>query len=893
MKRHPASTPSALRARVGLAPLGLVLAALALTAAPLRAQHTFSTGGAYDPAVPTPRSVLGYDIGARFTPHAMVARYLARLAETSKRIRLDTVAYTFEGREVFLVIATSEANQARLDAIRADAARLADPRGASPAELAAVVARMPAVVWLGYTVHGNEASGVEAGLAIAYQLAAGRDPETQMVLDSTVVLIDPVENPDGHERHVQDVMRARGAGGAEDVPPVRGAMVQQGSWPGARGNHYYFDMNRDWFILSQPETRGRVATFERWWPHVAVDLHEMGSDASYYFAPPMEPINKNVPENIRHWWDVFAASNAAAFDAHGWSFFRHEDFDEFYPSYGDSWPILNGAIGMTYEEASSGGGAIRKSDGTLLTLRDAAWHHYTASWATLVTAAQRARERVSDYLAFRQSAVTDGERGPIRTVAIAPDGQGRADTLVAHLLANGVAVGRLRAPADVRDAVAYGESAPRPVRLTPGSYVVDLAQPQGRLAKALLEPDAQLDSSFIAQELEHRRTGQPDRFYDLTAWALPYVFRVHAWWSRGSVGPADPVDAASRSAAGPAAFPHEAPRYAYAFSAGSETSLRLLGALLADSVRVSFAPRTFTQAGMRFPDGTFLVRVAANGPRVGDLVLHHASETGARVVALNSAASDSGPDLGSNGVFAVKAPRVALVGGPPVSGTSFGSAWFAFNQRLHYPVVTVNAASLGGLDLKGYDVIVVPSVGAGAFDRVLGEGGKERLVAWVRDGGTLITLDGATSWLAGEKLGLARLRLRRDTTRADSAGGAPLPAYVPGAIVRLTGDTLSPLLAGIGEAEIPALDFSDRIYNPPKDLAPGEAVLRYAPAARLRLAGYLWPEVPARLAESVYLWTENDGRGRVIGFAGDPNFRDLMRGLLPLFANAVFLGPSM
>jgi hypothetical protein len=241
----------------------------------------------------------------------------------------------------------------------------------------------------------------------------------------------------------------------------------------------------------------------------------------------------------------------------------------------------------------------------------------------------------------------------------------------------------------------------------------------------------------------------------------------------------------------------------------------------------------------------------------------------------------------------VKAPRVALVGGQPVSGQSFGFAWFAFDQRLHYPVVTVNAASLGGIDLRSFDVIVVPSVGAGAFDRVLGEGGRERLVAWVKDGGTLITLDGATSWLAGEKLGLARLHLRRDSTRADSAGGAPLPASVPGAIVRLTGDTLSPLLAGIGETEIAAGDYSDRIYDPPKDLSAGEAILRYAPLPRLRLAGYLWPEVPARLAESVYLWTENDGRGRVIGFAGDPNFRDLWRGLQSLFANAVFLGPSM
>jgi len=185
-------------------------------------------------------------------------------------------------------------------------------------------------------------------------------------------------------------------------------------------------------------------------------------------------------------------------------------------------------------------------------------------------------------------------------------------------------------------------------------------------------------------------------------------------------------------------------------------------------------------------------------------------------------------------------------------------------------------------------VLVVPSANAGALDAALGEGGRQRLAAWVRDGGVLVTLDGATSWLAREQSGLSRLRPKREA--ADSGRGAALPASVPGAIVRVTTDTLSPLLAGVRETELAVLVQSDRILAAPRDVAPGEVVLRHAAAPRLRLAGYLWPEVPARLAETPYLWTERVGRGRVIAFAGDPNFRDLWRGLLPLFANAVFLG---
>ncbi|HLL45987.1 MAG TPA: M14 family zinc carboxypeptidase [Longimicrobiaceae bacterium] len=322
-----------------------LLSALLLSSVlPTAAQHAYSAGSDYDPAVPTPRSVLGYEVGERFTPHHLLVRYVERLAAASPRVRVDTVARSFEGREVLLVTVASEANARRLDAIRADAQRLASPGGAAAGELAAVMGRTPAVVWLGYTVHGNEASGTEAAIATLYQLAAGRDAETRAILDSTVVLIDPVQNPDGHERHVQDVMRMRGALG---VPTSPAAMIHGGNWPGGRTSHYLFDLNRDWFILSHPESRGRVRTFTTWWPHVAVDLHEMGSNSTYFFAPPMEPVNKNVHSSIVRGWDVFAAANAAAFDRQGWSYFRREGYDEFYPGYGVSWPSLIGAVGMT------------------------------------------------------------------------------------------------------------------------------------------------------------------------------------------------------------------------------------------------------------------------------------------------------------------------------------------------------------------------------------------------------------------------------------------------------------------------------------------------------------------------------------------------------------------
>ena len=863
---------------------GIFVACCALLAcAPgLCAQHSLGGRGPYDPAVPTPRAVLGYELGDYFTQHHRIVKYAEQLAATSRRVRLDTTAVTFEGREVLLAIITSAQNQQNLAAIKRNAQRLADPRSVPAGELSSIHATLPSIVWLGFTVHGPEASGVEAALAMMYQLAAGQDAETRAILDSTVVLIDPVQNPDGHERHAQDVLRARGA---LWIPPLGSALVHQGTWPGPRTSHYYFDLNRDWITLSHPETRGRVATMLDWYPHVAVDLHEMGSSSTYFFPPPMDPVNKNIPQNVVDWWSTYAAANAAAFDARGWSYFRREGYDEFYPGYTSSWPIYTGAIGMTYEQASSAGGAIRRSDGTVLTLREAASHHYAAAWATALTTARNRARRINDYIEFRRTAVTEGARGPVRAVVFERDATGRADSLAQLLLDNGIQVQLLRNAADLRGGRPYATTTG--TRAGAGSYVVDLAQPQGRLARVMLEPDAQLDSVFIRDELERRETAQGSHFYDVTAWALPFLHRVRAWTVNSVPASTEPVTSPvvrTRASVVPQAT------YGYAFEPGSEASIRMLAALLADSVRLNVAQRWFRVGDWSMTQGAFLVRVASNDARVHDKVRTRAAETGATVLPLASAAVADGTDLGSNSVVPIEVPRIALVGGPGVNGNSYGFTWYTFDQRIRYPVTNIDINSLVGA-LDEFNVVVIPSA-SGAINGTLGEGGRSRLADWIRNGGVLITLDGSTAWLAGESVGIARLRARRDSTRADNQPGAPLPMDVPGAIVRAQADTLSFLTIGVAERELPVLVFSDRVYRAPRDVRYGEVVLRYAAEPRLRIAGYLWPEVPARLAESPYLWTERIGRGRVIAFAGDPNFRAMWRGLLPVFANAALLGPS-
>lgn len=855
--------------------LAASVAAFVGAAATAAAQQPFATAGTWDPAVPTPRAVLGYELGERFTPHHLIVRYAERVAAAAPgRVQLDTLGTTVEGREILRLTVTSESNRQRLADIRRDAARVAAAGGDAPE----AARRLPAIAWLGFTVHGNEASGVEAGLALLYQLAAGRDAATRAVLDSVVVLIDPVQNPDGHERHVQDNGRLRGTRGLPTDPAS--LTNAPPNWPGARTSHWLFDLNRDWFIHAHAETRARVATFTEWWPHVAVDLHEMGANSTYFFAPPMAPINANVPPVIERWWDTYAQANAAAFDAFGWSYFRREGYDEFWPGYGVSWPTLQGAVGMTYEQASSAGGAVRRSDGTVLTLREAAHHHYAAAWATLVATAEKRAQRIEDYLGFRRSAVSELAAGAFRAVVIERDAAARADSLAALLVRNGIAVRRAAAGTRLADATAYGERTAKPATVGAlGAWVVDLAQPQGRLAKALLEPDAQLDSAFIREELHRRRTGQPSRFYDVTAWALPFAFRVNAWTTRlvpptSDVGAPTPVPLPAAAAA----------RYGYAFPAGREASLAMLARLQQAGVRTWLATKPFRVGPTRF-ESAFVVRTAANDSTVHAIVTATARETGAAVTALASALVDEGTDLGSNSVLPLKAPRVALLGGAPTAALSHGWAWYLMDQRLGLQVTAIAASAVEAGALDRFDVLVLPSAPAGALDRALGDGGRAQLQQFVRRGGVLVTLDGATAWLARESTGLSRLRTRRDSQ-------PQLPTDVPGAVVRVAADTVSPLLAGVGDVEFPVLVDGDLALVAPRDARPGEVVAHYADAPRLRLAGYLWPEAPARLAGAPWLFTERVGRGRVIAFAGDPNFRDLWRGLLPIFANAVLLGPS-
>jgi hypothetical protein len=370
-------------------------------------------GTSYDPDIPTLEEVAGHDFYEEITPPAQVVAYLEALTRAAPdRARLIRTGRTWEGRPTVMLVIGSRERMARLEEIQDDLRRLGDPRGLSDAEADELVGSLPVVSALVHGVHGNEASSSGAAMAEAYHLLAARGDDTvDRIIGESLVLIDPMQNPDGRARFIlQNTMgRARWA----DADPL--AAEHDEPWPGGRVNHYLFDLNRDWFAQTQPETRGRVAALLAFMPHVVVDLHEMGGNSTYYFPPNAVPGNTWTTEAQKDLLDVFGEANANAFDRRGFAYFNRDTYDAFYPGYGVSWPMAQGAIGATYEQASARGLVYRRSDGRLLTYGDGVLHHFTAALQTLDTAARNRERIVRTFLEFRRSAVAMGRSGPRET----------------------------------------------------------------------------------------------------------------------------------------------------------------------------------------------------------------------------------------------------------------------------------------------------------------------------------------------------------------------------------------------------------------------------------------------------------------------------------------------
>lgn len=742
---------------LSVAVVAFALSAGPVTAAPLQYDRPFFPDARHDPAVPAPEDCLGFPLGSRAAFPAEIERCLKAWDGASDRVELVQYATTHEGRPLYYVVLATPDRIGRLDEIRAGRQRLADPDGMSESDAQSRLETQPAVAWFGYSIHGDETSGADASLAVIHHLAAGRGEDVSRLLDRLIVIIDPMMNPDGRHRFLQQVAEFRG-----EWPNVDDqSLVHSGYWPWGRTNHYLFDMNRDWLYGTQPETRGRMAAVRDWHPQLFVDIHEMGSQDSYLFSPPRDPFNPHLPDWHDAWNERFAEEQASAFDQFGWRYYTGEWNEAWYPGYSDAWASLGGAIGILYEQAGVADAGVRQRDGQVLTYRESVHHQVVSTMANLGTLAANAETIKRSWLEDRRRAVAP--RGPYagRTWAILPrDNDGRARQFVELMALHGIRVWRLDGETTVGDATdRLGRDRGR-VTLPAGTLLVPGRQPEARRVAALMEFDPRIPGATLAKEREKLMREGETRVYDVTAWNIPMYYGLETFRLDG--GLPSGADRVTPEDLGDAGIATPAAGIGWAFPGADDRSARAAAELLESGVTVRLAGKATTLGGIEVAAGSPLVLTTDNramAATLDDVVTAAARASGARPVALDTGLGPGeSADAGGEHFPVIERPRVALVTRGGISPYDFGTIWHHLDQRLGLENSHLPEGQLAETDLRRYNVIVLP-------DRWQGElpgPALQALKSWVEGGGTLIAVGESAAQLAGTDSGFAEAAMLPD-----------------------------------------------------------------------------------------------------------------------------------
>jgi len=808
--------------------------------------------------IQSPTDFLGYELGTQWTPHYKVMDYVQYLANQSEMVTAFDYGTTYEGRELVYMVISSEENQQSIEEIRLNNLRRIGLEAGEPTDLA------KPIVWLSYNVHGNETSSSEAALYTMHALVT----QYSEWLDDVVVIIDPMINPDGRDRYVYWNKTATGA----QFNPNHEAMEHHEPWPGGRTNHYMFDLNRDWAWQTQTETQQRVQVYLEWMPMVHVDFHEQGYNSPYYFAPAAEPYHYAITDWQRELQTMIGQNHASYFDQNNWLYFTREVFDLFYPSYGDTWPTFNGAIGMTYEQAghSFAGLGVLTEEGDTLTLYDRMIHHATSGLSTVETIVNQKERVLEEFQKYFDTTRNNGS-GTYKTFVIKrnsnPD---NASRLLRYLMAQKIevqeAVNEVRASGFDYQTGQVGR-----VTIEQGDYIVNTYQPQGTLVRVLFEPKPELADSLT---------------YDITAWEAHYSFGVEGYAIQGQVE-VQPISFDTESELTPVV----STPYAYLAEWKSFDDAQFLAHLFKQGVRARYAEESFSIQGKNYDPGTLVITRKGNeklGDRFDSILKDAALVFNRTLVPVTSGLVTQGKDFGSSSVQFIEAPRVGVVAGEGTSSNMVGHIWHFFDQQLNYPVTMIPADQLSRMDWSEFDVIIMPS---GSYGYRLSDSQLSDIRQWVRSGGSLIAVEGANAFLAG-KDGFSLQRKSNDSDDQDNpedrlmrygdAERASVVNFNAGAIYPLHMDPTHPLAFGYGEQYM-SLKLGSTAYEYLEDGWNVGVVKDGSPRS-----GFVGHKAQESIAQSLSYGVQPIGQGEVIYMIDNPFFRGFWHNGKLLISNAVF-----
>ena len=908
------------------------------------AEFPFYPNGTYTEAIPSPDGVLGFSLGKKPVNYAEVTLYFKTLAEKSPRVRLVESGETHEHRPLYYLIVSSEENLARLDAIQEDISKLADPRKIkSNNEAQQIIDTSPAVAWLMYSIHGDELSGTDASLQVAYQLAAGTDSATVKLLNDLIVGIDPMQNPDGRERYVAQMQQWAGLLSHSDAQSIQ----HNGVWPGSRTNHYFFDLNRDWFILAHPESRARVKTILQWNPQIVIDAHEMYNLDTFLFSPSSEPYNPNLNPMIIKWMNVFAADDAKAFDQYGWSYYTRSWAVDYYPGYGSAWPYYVSAVAILYEQAGVDGSLIKRADGTILTFREAVHHQFISSIANLTTASDNRRALLKDFYGMKKEAINSKSDTNVRAFCIEPGkNPARAQRLMERLLMQGIEVEMAEKDFRMKNLRSFWDSKPVTKVLSKGTYIISLLQPLSPLIKAILEFDPRISTSVLQTERETLEKGKGTTLEDVTGWSMLLAYNLEAYTSVDFPSVKKTKVRQLPVLAG-AVLNSEQP-YGFIIEYQDDGAVHVLLKLFELGYTVRVAKEPFEIEGRFFSRGSLLLRTIENPSMLIEDIQKVAESTGTNIYGVKTALSQKGPDLGGQKFQLLKTPRIAVLTGPAIDMNNFGALWYLLDYELKCPHTILDYSDFDDFDLQKYNVLILPSfdVGPKSYMKIFNENDIKKLKAWISNGGTMIGISNGAAFLADTTTGISQVRIRRQalkdlhlyekavqreenrrTSKIDSLAiwewrGSIINNYIEtqqteinneikqtekmdekelaeqdkqkrlykpqGAILHVDLDEKHWMNFGVGE-KVPAMVYTSYAFLSRK---PVQTPARFSKASQLRLSGVLWPEARKRWEKSAYATREEIGKGQVILFADEPNFRSYFYGTTRLLINSLLLGPG-
>lgn len=816
----------------------------------------------YNPRIPNPAAVLGYEVGEWHVSHDQLVNYMKTLDAASERITLTEYGRTHEHRPLLLLTITAPQNHQDIDRIRAEHKKISNPRLSDQLNLAA----MPAVIWMGYSVHGNEQSGSNAALLAVYHLAAAEGPAIEKLLQQTVILVDPCINPDGMSRFSSWVNSRRSKNLVTDPHNLE----QNETWPGGRTNHYWFDINRDWLPLQHPESRGRLAKYHEWMPNVLTDHHEMGTNSTFFFQPGV-PARKHplTPESNYQLTKKIGAYHAKALDQVGSLYFTEENYDDFYYGKGSTYPDIHGAVGILFEQASSRSHAQESVNGVLrfpFTIRN----QFLTTLSTLEAVQALRTELLAYQRDFYKQVIPEARRQPVRAYAFGSE----KDPARAFHLAEIIRQHQIDLYRPKTAFTANGRTF-RPE----DSYLVPTDQPQFKLIQAMFEVRTQFSDSL---------------FYDISAWTFPYAFNL----DHAAITQLNPGWLGEKVSQLP--FPvgqvvGGKSEYAYAFEWHGYYAPRALNALLEKGLNLKVASAPFyLDANKKMDYGTVLIPVSLQplpAEQLYQLLQTVARENGLPVYAVKTGLSPKGLNLGSTSFLTLRKPEVLLLAGTGVNSSDVGEAWHLLDNRFNIKASLVPPESIDRIALNRYTVIVMSD---GNYDAI-GAQGRGKLREWLQQGNTLIAVGSGARWLADA--GLSTAQFDKPVPREGAAPQRPYASMnnlmgaqaITGAIFHARLDLTHPIAYGYEREQLYVFRDHNLFLNRSRSPFGNPVMYTAQPLA----SGYISQVNENRLRSTAAVDIAPVGAGRVISLVDNPNFRAFWYGTNKLFLNSIFFGHLM